>query len=190
MTGARGRRFTSRLHRERPVQMSKVFFSVSVSLDGYLAPPGMDMEHAGDPTYEDWAAQWGKLQSWLFPQRFFREMLKLGEGGETGTDNQIVEHVFRRTGVSIMGKRMFDAGERFWPEEAPIHAPVFVLTSQRREPWARPGGTAVSFVNDGVASALRRARAAADDRDIRNPDRADAKLPYLRAVGRDEFTHR
>ena len=37
--------------------MSKVFFSVSVSFDGYLAPPGMDMEHAGDPTYEDWAAQ-------------------------------------------------------------------------------------------------------------------------------------
>jgi hypothetical protein len=30
--------------------MSKVFFLVSVSLDGYLAPPGMDLEHAGDPT--------------------------------------------------------------------------------------------------------------------------------------------
>jgi hypothetical protein len=63
-------------------QMSKVFFSVSVSLDGYLVPPGMDLEHAGDPTHEDWAAQWGKLQSWIFPTRFFRERLKLGEGGE------------------------------------------------------------------------------------------------------------
>lgn len=38
--------------------MSKVFFLVSVSLDGYLAPPGMDMEHASDPTCDDWAAQW------------------------------------------------------------------------------------------------------------------------------------
>ena len=92
--------------------MSKVFFSVSVSLDGYLVPPGMNLEHAGDPAYEDWGAQWGKLQSWIFPQRFFQEMLKLGEGGETGTDNQIVEHTFRRTGVSIMGKRMFDLGLR------------------------------------------------------------------------------
>ena len=81
--------------------MSKVFFSVSVSLDGYLVPPGMDIEHAGDPTYEDWAAQWGKLHSWILPTRFFRENLKLGEGGDTGIDNQIVEHTYRRTGVSL-----------------------------------------------------------------------------------------
>jgi dihydrofolate reductase len=147
--------------------MSKVFFLVSVSLDGYLAPPGMDMEHASDPTYEDWAAQWGKLQSWIFPQRFFREMLKLGEGGETGTDNQIVENTFRRTGVSIMGKRMFDLGERMWPEEAPFHTPVFVLTSQVREPWVRPGGTTFYFVNDGIESALRQARAVAARRSAR-----------------------
>jgi dihydrofolate reductase len=168
--------------------MSKVFFSVSVSLDGYLAPPGMDMEHAGDPTYEDWAAQWGKLQSWVFPQRFFREALNLGEGGETGTDNLIVEQVFRRTGVSIMGKRMFDAGERSWPEEAPFHTPVFVLTSQVREPWVRPGGTTFYFANDGIESALRQARAAAGDRDIRIAGGADAIQQYLRAGVVDEFT--
>jgi hypothetical protein len=41
-----------------------------------------------------------------------------------------VEHTFRRTGVSIVGKRMFDLGEQFWPEEAPFHTSVFVLTSQ------------------------------------------------------------
>ena len=167
--------------------MSKVFFSVSVSLDGYLVPPGMDMEHAGDPTYEDWAARWGKLQSWIFPQRFFRERLKLGEGGETGTDNQIVEHTFRRTGVSIMGKRMFDLGERMWPEEAPFHTPVFVLTSQVREPWVRPGGTTFYFVNDGIESALRQARAVAGDRDIRIAGGADAIQQYLRAGLVDEF---
>jgi dihydrofolate reductase len=167
--------------------MSKVFFSVSVSLDGYLTPPGMDIEHADDPTYEDWAAQWGKLQSWVFPQRFFRESLKLGEGGETGTDNQIVEQVFRRTGVSIMGKRMFDLGERMWPEQAPFHTPVFVLTSQVREPWVRPGGTTFYFVNDGIESALRQARAAAGDRDVRIAGGADAIQQYLRAGVVDEF---
>ncbi len=84
----------------------------------------MDVEHAGDPTYEEWAAQWGRLQSWILPTRFFRESLKLGEGGETGTDNQIVEHTFLRTGVSIMGKRMFDLGERMWPRSAVPHAGV------------------------------------------------------------------
>lgn len=168
--------------------MSKVFFSVSVSLDGYLAPPGMDLAHVSDPTFEDWAAQWGRLHSWVFPQRFFRENLKLGDGGETGADNQILERTFRRTGVSIMGKRMFDAGEALWPEEAPFHTPVFVLTSQVREPWVRPGGTTFYFVNDGIESALRQARAAAGDRDIRIAGGADAIQQYLRAGLVDEFT--
>jgi dihydrofolate reductase len=168
--------------------MTKVFFSVSISLDGYLAPPGMDMEHAGDPTYQDWAAQWGKLQSWILATRFFRERLKLGEGGETGTDDRIVEHTFRRTGVSIMGKRMFELGEQMWPEEAPFHTPVFVLTSQVREPWVRPGGTTFYFVNDGIESALRQARAVAGDRDIRVAGGADIIQQYLRAGLVDEFT--
>ena len=147
--------------------MSKVFFLVSVSLDGYLAPPGLDLEHASDPAHEDWGAQWGRLHSWILPTRFFRETLKLGEGGETGTDHQLAEQTFRRTGVSIMGKRMFDLGERMWPEEPPFHTPVFVLTSQVREPWVRPGGTTFHFVNDGIESALRQARKAAGERDVR-----------------------
>ncbi len=168
--------------------MSKVFFSVSVSLDGYLAPPGMDLEHAGDPSYQDWGAQWGKLQSWVFPTQFFRDNAKLGPGGETGVDNQIVQQTFRRTGVSIMGKRMFELGERMWPEEAPFHTPVFVLTSQVRAPWVRPGGTTFHFVNDGIESALRQARAVAGDRDIRVSGGADVIQQYLRAGLVDEFT--
>ena len=167
--------------------MRKVFFSVSVSLDGYLAPPGMDLAHAGDPTFEDWAAQWGKLHGWILPQRFLRERLKLGDGGETGTDNQIVEQTFERTGVSIMGKRMFELGEAMWPEEAPFHTPVFVLTSQVRSPWVRPGGTTFYFVNDGIESALRQARAVAGDRDIRIAGGADVIQQCLRARLVDEF---
>lgn len=167
--------------------MSKVFFSVSVSLDGYLAPPGMKLEHADDPGYQDWGAQWGKLQSWVFPTQFFRERLKLGEGGETGVDNQIVERTFARTGTSILGKRMFDAGERMWPEEAPFHTPVYVLTSQAREPWVRPGGTTFYFVNDGIESALAKARAAAGERDVRVAGGANVIQQYLRAGLVDEF---
>jgi dihydrofolate reductase len=168
--------------------MSKVFFLVSVSLDGYLVPPGMDLEHAGDPTHQDWGAQWGKLHSWILPTRFFQTLLKLGDGGETGPDDQLAERTFQRTGVSIMGKRMFDLGERMWPEEAPFHTPVFVLTSQKREPWVRPGGTTFHFVNDGIESALRQARAIAGDRDIRIAGGAQAIQQYLRAGFIDEFT--
>ena len=147
----------------------------------------MDLEHAGDPTYEGWGGQWGKLHSWILPTRFFQRNLKLGEGGDTGIDDQIVEHTFRRTGVSIMGRRMFDLGERMWPEEAPFHTAVFVLTSQGREPWVRPGGTTFYFVNDGIESALRQARAVAGDRDIRIAGGADVIQQYLRAGLVDEF---
>jgi dihydrofolate reductase len=72
-----------------------------------------------------------------------------------GDDNRILEETFECTGVTIMGKRMFDAGERSWPEEAPFHTPVFVLTHQKRKPWERPAGTVFHFVNDGYESALR-----------------------------------
>ena len=168
--------------------MSKVFFSVSVSLDGYLVPPGMDLEHAGDPTHEDWGAQWGKLQSWLVSTRFFRELVGFGEGGDTGIDNQLAEQTSQRTGVSIMGKRMFELGEAMWPEEAPFHTPVFVLTSQVREPWVRPGGTTFHFVNDGIESALRQARAVVGKRDIRIAGGANVIQQYLRAGLVDEFT--
>ncbi len=167
--------------------MSKVFFFVGMSLDGFIAPEGMDMEHGHDPSYKDWGNQWSKLQAWIFQQRFFRENLKLGEGGETGRDNQLLEQVFARTAVSIMGKRMFDGGEQFWPEEAPFHTPVFVLTNQVREPWERPGGTTFYFVNDGIESALRQARAVAGERDIRIAGGADVIQQYLNAGLVDEF---
>jgi dihydrofolate reductase len=168
--------------------MGKVFFSVAMSLDGFIAPEGMDMDHAGDPSYKDWLSQWMALQKWVFEQRFFRENLKLGEGGATGEDNRILEETFNRTGVSIMGKRMFEGGERGWPEEAPFHTPVFVLTKQVRSPWERPGGTTFYFVNDGIESALRQAREAAGDRDIRIAGGANTILQFLNAGLVEEFS--
>src|ERR1700746_3216257 len=85
----------------------KVFFSVTMSLDGFIAPE----ERMDDPDVHRWMAQWMELQQWIFPQRFFRENLKLGEGGEEGRDNDIARETFERTGASVMGKRMFDLGE-------------------------------------------------------------------------------
>ena len=46
----------------------KVFFSVTMSLDGFIAPE----ERMDDPDVERWMAQWMELQQWIFPQRFFR----------------------------------------------------------------------------------------------------------------------
>jgi dihydrofolate reductase len=162
----------------------KVFFSVSMSLDGYIAPE----ERADDPGRQRWTAQWMELQQWIFPQRFFQENLKLGDGGEEGRENDIVRETFERTGASVMGKRMFDLGEAMWPEEAPFHTPVFVVTHQRRDPWVRPGGTTFHFVNDGIEAALDRARAAAGDRDVRIAGGGATILEYVNAGLVEEFT--
>ena len=163
--------------------MSKVFFSVTMSLDGFIAP-----ELRGDDVGDKrWSSQWMELQKYAFEQKFIRESLKLGDGGLTGDDNRILEETFNRTGVSIMGKRMFDAGERGWPEEAPFHTPVFVLTRQLREPWERTGGTTFHFVNDGIESALGKAREVAHDKDVRIAGGAQTIREYLAAGLVDEF---
>ncbi|MBB2948818.1 dihydrofolate reductase [Actinoplanes lutulentus] len=158
----------------------KVFFSVSMSLDGFIAPSSPE---------ELMGKQWMELQGWVFPQRFFRENLKFGGGGgEEGRDNDILRETFERTGASVMGKRMFDAGEHAWPEDAPFHTPVFVVTQTKRDPWVRAGGTTFHFVNDGIEAALDQARQAAGDRDVRIAGGGETILSSVNAGLVDEFT--
>lgn len=172
----------------------KVFFSVTMSLDGFMAPENVPFEDVfspqgqSDPRVRRWLAKWSELQAWVFPTRFFRENLKFGEGGEEGTDNDAARATFERTGVSVMGRRMFDAGELSWPEEAPFHTPVFVVTHTARDPWVRPGGTTFHFVDDGIESALDQAREAAGDRDVRISGGAETIQQYLDAGLVDEFS--
>jgi dihydrofolate reductase len=159
--------------------MSKVFVNIGLSLDGYMAPEGMTMEHWSDPSYKNWGAKWGALMGWLMKQQYFRENLQFGTGGETGPVNDLVRSTAERIGANIMGKRMFDQGEASWPEEAPFHTPVYVLTHEKREPWVRPGGTTFYFVNDGPERALELARRSAGSRDVRISGGADAVQQYL-----------
>lgn len=180
----------------------KVFFDMAISLDGFTAPEGMDIEHFNDPEHKQWLKKWMELQAWIFPLKFFRRMVKLDESPleffqekatievdtETNALNQSVEATFRRTGASIMGANMFGAGEKSWPEDAPFHTKVFVLTHTVRTPWERPGGTTFHFVNDGIESALKQAKAAAGERDVRIAGGADVVRQYLNAGYIDEFT--
>ena len=159
--------------------MSKIFVNIALSLDGYMAPEGMTLEHWDTPEYRNWGARWGALMAWLINQQYFRENLKFGPGGETGPVNDTVRNTFERTGASIMGKRMFEQGERSWPEDAPFHTPVYVLTHEQREPWVRPGGTTFHFVNDGPERALELARESAGRRDVRISGGANVVQQYL-----------
>jgi dihydrofolate reductase len=167
--------------------MGKVFVDVALSLDGYLAPEGMTMEHFDDPSYKGWGAKWGALMAWALDQRYLREKLSLGPGGETGPVNDLVRHTFERTGAHIMGRRMFDGGERGWPEVAPFHTPVYVLTHRPRPPWPRPGGTTFHFVTEGAEHALALARQAAGGRDVRVSGGAEVIQQYLDLDAVDEL---
>jgi len=164
--------------------MSKVFVNMGLSLDGYMAPEGMTME---DPGHKNWGEKWGALMTWLLNQQYMRDKLNFGPGGETGQVNEMVRHTFERTGANIMGKRMFDQGEVSWPEEAPFHTPVYVLTHEKRDPWVRPGGTTFYFINEGPERALVLAREAAENRDIRISGGADVVQQYLSLNAIDEL---
>jgi dihydrofolate reductase len=159
--------------------MSKVFVNIGLSLDGYMAPEGMSIEHWDTPDFRHWGAKWGALMGWLLKQQYFRENLNFGTGGETGPVNDLVRSTAGRIGANIMGKRMFEQGERSWPENAPFHTPVYVLTHEKREPWVRPGGTTFYFINDGPERALELARESAGSRDIRISGGADVIQQYL-----------
>jgi dihydrofolate reductase len=164
--------------------MGKVFVNIGLSLDGYMAPAGMTMENPG---YKNWGAKWGALMGWLLKQQAFRESHSFGPGGETGPVNDLVRSTIERIGANIMGKRMFDQGERVWPEQAPFHTPVYVLSNVKREPWVRPGGTTFYFINEGPERALELARESAGKRDIRIDGGADVIQQYLNLGYIDEL---
>ena len=167
--------------------MSKVFVNIGLSLDGFMAPEGMTLEHWDTPEYKNWGAKWGAMMSWIMKQQYFRDNLKLGSGGETGPVNDMLRSTTERIGANIMGKRMFDQGEIAWPEEAPFHTPVYVLSHEKRDPWVRPGGTTFCFINEGPERALELARESAGQRDIRIAGGADVIQQYLNMGVIDEL---
>ena len=87
--------------------------------------------------------------------------------GETNRDDEVVKEIYARTGAYVLGWQMFDEGEVGWPDPPPFRAPVFGLTTHARKAWVRQGGTTITFVTDGIESALEQARAAAGDKDVR-----------------------
>ena len=91
-----------------------------------------------------------------------------------------------RTGAYIMGKRMFEEGEPNWPEDL-FKADVYVLTHEKRKPWVQKGTTTFYFINDGIESALEKAKQSANGKDIRLQGGANIIQQFLNAGLVDEF---
>jgi dihydrofolate reductase len=160
-----------------------------VSLDGYGAGPGQDLEN---PMGRGGMA----LHQWVLPTRTFRAMQGRADG-TAGLDDDFARRGFDNLGAWILGRNMFGPVRGPWPDESwkgwwgdnpPYHVPVFVLTHHPRPPLAMAGGTIFQFVTGGIEEALDRARAAAGaDRDVRIGGGVATVRHYLEARLIDEL---
>jgi dihydrofolate reductase len=157
--------------------------SFTISLDGFGAGPNQSLENplgVGGPD----------LHQWLLPTRTLQQTLFGADGGTTGVDDDFAARGFKNVGAWILGRNMFDpkrgpwtdmSWKGWWGDNPPYHVPTFILTHHPRESITMEGGTVFHFVTDGIHSALRRAREAAGDKDVRLGGGVATIQQYLRA---------
>ena len=161
--------------------MAKLRFTMTMSLDGYVAGPDQSLE---DPLGKGGLA----LHEWVIATRNWRAAHGL-EGGETGLDDDHAKFGVN-IGATIMGRNMFgpvrgpwgdESWTGWWGDDPPFHTPVFVLTHHAREPVEMAGGTTFHFVTDGIEAALEQAIEAAGGLDVSLGGGAGTAQQYLRA---------
>jgi dihydrofolate reductase len=67
----------------------------------------------------------------------------------------------------VRGPWQGDSWKGWRGDNPPYHTPVFVLTHYGRWPLEMEGTTTFHFVTDGIESALSKAKAAANGKDVR-----------------------
>ena len=131
--------------------MAKVVADITVSLDGFVTGP--------EPGPEQGLGRGGEvLHRWVF------------EGD--ATDRAVLRETTDATGAVVMGRALFDIvdGPHGWSDEVGYGAdlaaapPVLVVT--RNPPATARLGDRITFVVDGLRSAVAKAAAMADDRDV------------------------
>jgi dihydrofolate reductase len=131
--------------------MGKVVADISVSVDGFVTGP--------DPGPESGLGDGGEgLHTWAF--------------SSDPVDREVLAATTDATGAVVMGRRLFDIvdGPHGWNDEVGYGAglvaapPVLVVT--RTPPTTVRLADRFTFVVDGVRSAIDKARAMADDRDV------------------------
>ncbi|GAA3721272.1 dihydrofolate reductase family protein [Gordonia hankookensis] len=139
----------------------------TVSRDGFGAGDGQSLErpfgHADPASLMSWA---GATASW--PNR-------TDPGGSRGLDDYLTRDFSHNIGAEIMGSHKFSPYRGpwedhswlgWWGDEPPFHTPVFVLTHHLR-PSFTLSDTTFHFIDDDPATALEKAQAAANGKDVR-----------------------
>ena len=139
--------------------MSKVVLEMTISLDGIAAGPEVSLEHA-------LGKGGARLHHWVFD-------------GKSEVDVKMIEDLMKTTGAVILGRKTFDVGLQYW-KDTPFPVSSFVLTHEKRDRQVMKSGV-FNFVNDGIESALRQARAAAGDKNVVVMGGADVAQQYVKA---------
>ena len=141
----------------------------SISIDGYGAGPGQNLENPLGQGGMD-------LPGWYTSTRTFKKLLFGLDEGDTGIDNDFAAQSLENFGAWILGRNMFGPLRGDWPDDEwkgwwgpnpPYHTPVYVLTHHARPSIEMEGGTVFHFVTDGAKSALSKATKAAKKKDVR-----------------------
>ena len=160
-----------------------------MSLDGYVAGPN---QSTAQPLGE--GAE--HLHDWLFKLKTFRAIHGDTNGGETGTNDDVLREAFENIGATIIDRNMFGGGHGSWGKDPwkgwwggnpPYHHPVFVLTHFARERLPMQGGTTFLFITDGIMSALKQARPAANGKNVALGGGANIAQQYLASGLIDEL---
>ena len=168
--------------------MSKLRLWIAMSVDGFVAGPGQDVEHP-------LGRGGNRLHEWVFPLAAWRKTQGLA-GGEVNESSAVIEASMENIGATVMGRNMFGGGtgpwgsdpwKGWWGDDPPYHHPVFVLTHYPREPLVCAGGTTFTFVTDGIESALEQAKSAAAGKDVSLAGGAHAARRYLKEDLVDEM---
>ncbi len=127
--------------------MSKVFAHMSMSLDGFVADP----DDGCDELF-GWYGNGDVAVSGTDPRWTFHL---------TEPSARVVRGAFDRAGALVCGRRLFDHTHG-WGGNHPAGVPLFVVTHRPVPGWPHP----VTFVTDGVASAIAQAKDVAGDKDV------------------------
>jgi dihydrofolate reductase len=160
-----------------------------ISIDGYGAGPDQALEN---PMGIGGMA----LHQWVFGTKTFQKMTGDSSVGREGIDDDFAARGFDNLGAWIIGRNMFapsrgpwtdDGWKGWWGDTPPYHVPVFVLTHHARAPLAMQGGTTFHFVTEGIDAALKRAKEAAQGKDVRLGGGVATIRQYLAAGLIDEM---
>ncbi len=123
--------------------MSKTIVDLSMSLDGFTSGPSISLELPMGNGGE-------RLHEWLF-------------NSKTDIDKKILEELVETSGAVILGRRTYDVGiGEPWGGVSPFSVPAFVVSNGRPEKMV----DGFSFINDGIESALNRAKSIAGNKNV------------------------